>query len=186
MRTRSLSVSVLTVLLLPLGAAAAGPVSAAATGTTVTAVATPFKTSAFQRLKRAAQPAPVPAPALSVPTYSDRVLALTNAERTGRGLRALAPAPCPDGYADSWATSLSQLGSLAHQALAPILSACRASRVGENVAYGNVTPEQLVAMWMGSEGHRANILHAAYTHLGVGAVSTATGRVYGVQVFVAL
>ena len=123
-------------------------------------------------------------PALSVPTYSDRVLALTNAERTGRGLRPLAHSSCADGYADTWAVSLSLLGSLAHQALAPILSTCRASRVGENVAYGNVTPEQLVAMWMASDGHRANILNAAFTHLGVGAASTATGRVYGVQVFV--
>jgi len=39
-------------------------------------------------------------------------------------------------------------------------------------------------MWMASDGHRANILNAAFTHLGVGAASTATGRVYGVQVFV--
>lgn len=183
MRTRSLSVAVLTaLLLLPLGPAA--PVSAVAAEPTVTAVTSPFKTSAFQRLKRSAQPAPAPVPARSVPTYSDRVLALTNAERTSRSLRPLAFSSCADGYADSWATSLLRVGSLTHQALAPILSSCGASRVGENVAYGNVTPEQLVAMWMGSAGHRANILNAAFTHLGVGTVSAATGRVYGVQVFV--
>ena len=183
MRTRSLSVSVLTVLLLlPLGPGV--PASAVEAEPAVTAVTSTFKTSAFQRFKRAAQP--VPAPALGVPTYSDRVLALTNAERTSRGLAPLAPSSCADGYADSWATSLSLLGSLAHQALAPILSTCGASRVGENVAYGTVTPERLVAMWMASDGHRANILNGAFTHLGVGAVSTATGRVYGVQVFVAL
>lgn len=189
MRARSLSVTVLTgLLLLPLAQAA--PAAAATQGSTASAVTSTFKSSASQRLTRVprpvAQPLAAPAPALSVPTYSDRVLALTNAERTGRGLRALALSPCADGYADSWATSLSQTGSLAHQPLSPILSACRASRVGENVAYGNVTPEQLVAMWMGSTGHRANILNAAFTHLGVGAVSTATGRVYGVQVFVTL
>lgn len=183
MRVRSLSVAALAaLLLLPLGLAA--PVSAVEAEPTATAVTSTFKTSAFQRLKRAAQPAP--APALSVPTYSDRVLALTNAERTGRGLAPLSFSPCADGYADSWATSLSQLGSLAHQPLAPILSACGASRVGENVAYGTVTPEQLVAMWMASDGHRRNLLNAAYTHVGIGAVATATGRVYGVQVFVAL
>ncbi|MCY7364475.1 MAG: CAP domain-containing protein, partial [Frankiaceae bacterium] len=96
----------------------------------------------------------------------------------------LQPSPCADGYADRWAVNLSTLGSLVHQAMSPILSACGASRVGENVAYGNVTPEQLVTMWMGSTGHRANILNAGYTHVGVGAVRTATGRVYGVQVFV--
>ena len=184
MRTRSLSVSVLAaLLLLPLGPAA--PVSAVAAEPTVTAVSSPFKTSAFQRAKRAAQPAPAAVPALSVPTYSDRVLALTNVERASRGLRPLAFSSCADGYADSWAINLSRVGSLSHQALAPILSSCGASRVGENVAYGNVTPEQLVAMWMGSAGHRANILNAAFTGLGVGTVSTAAGRVYGVQVFLA-
>lgn len=185
MRSRSLSVAALTaLLLLPLGPAAAG--SAAASEPTATAVTATFKTSAFQRLKRAARPVAAPVPALSVPTYADRVLVLTNAERTGRGLAPLAFSPCADGYADSWATSLAQRGSLAHQALAPILSACGASRVAENVAYGSVTPEQLVGMWMASDGHRRNILHPAHTHLGVGAVPTATGRVYGVQVFVRL
>jgi uncharacterized protein YkwD len=58
--------------------------------------------------------------------------------------------------------------------------------VGENVAYGNVTPEQLVAMWMASPGHRANLLKPGFTHIGVGAVATAAGRVYGVQVFLTL
>lgn len=175
-------------LLLPLAPAA--PVSAVEAETTVSAATSTlatstFKTSAFQRLKRSARPVvPPPAPALSIPTYSDRVLALTNAERTSRGLRPLAFSPCADGYADSWATTLAQRGSLSHQALAPILTACGASRIGENVAYGNVTPEQLVTMWMGSTGHRANILTAGYTHLGVGAATTATGRVFGVQVFV--
>lgn len=192
MRVRSLSVVVLAAaLLLPVGATSAAA-DAGSTAPTVSGVTATYKTSAFQRLKRAQRTAPAPAPVVApiatttAPTYSDRVLALTNAERTSRGLRALQPSPCADGFADSWAVSLSTLGSLSHQALSPILSTCRASRVGENVAYGNVTPEQLVAMWMGSTGHRANILNAAFTHLGVGAVSTSTGRVYGVQVFVTL
>ena len=58
--------------------------------------------------------------------------------------------------------------------------------VGENVGYGNVTPEQMVAMWMASAGHRANLLRPEYTHLGVGAAATATGRWYGTQVFARL
>ena len=121
-----------------------------------------------------------------VATYSDRVLALTNAERSSRGLRSLAFSTCADGYADSWAAALSRVGALSHQALSPILTACRARGVGENVAYGNVTPEALVDMWMNSSGHRANILNPAFTHLGVGAVTSSTGRVYSAQVFLTL
>ena len=41
---------------------------------------------------------------------------------------------------------------------------------GENIAMGYSTPEAVVAAWMNSEGHRANILSANYTTLGVGYV----------------
>jgi uncharacterized protein YkwD len=35
----------------------------------------------------------------------------------------------------------------------------------------------------GLTGHRANLLKPDFTHIGVGAVTVAGGRVYGVQVF---
>jgi len=41
---------------------------------------------------------------------------------------------------------------------------------GENIAKGQQTPEEVVNAWMNSEGHRANILNADYTHIGVGYV----------------
>jgi len=46
------------------------------------------------------------------------------------------------------------------------MSACGARGAGENVVYGNVTADQMVAMWMNSAGHRANILNGAFTLLG--------------------
>jgi uncharacterized protein YkwD len=36
---------------------------------------------------------------------------------------------------------------------------------------GYATPQAVVDAWMNSAGHRANILNAAYTQLGVGYVS---------------
>jgi uncharacterized YkwD family protein len=39
---------------------------------------------------------------------------------------------------------------------------------GENIAKGQRTPQEVVAAWMNSEGHRANILNKNYTHIGVG------------------
>lgn len=39
---------------------------------------------------------------------------------------------------------------------------------GENIAWGQRTPEQVVNAWMNSEGHRANILNPRYTSIGVG------------------
>lgn len=39
---------------------------------------------------------------------------------------------------------------------------------GENIAYGYVSPEDVMDGWMNSPGHRANILNSDFTTLGVG------------------
>ena len=39
---------------------------------------------------------------------------------------------------------------------------------GENIAYGQRTPQAVVNAWMNSSGHRTNILNDAYTQIGVG------------------
>ena len=52
---------------------------------------------------------------------------------------------------------------------------------GENIAYGRRTPQAVVNAWMNSSGHRANILNASYTQIGVGYV--ANGH-YWTQMFI--
>ena len=52
---------------------------------------------------------------------------------------------------------------------------------GENIAYGQRTPQQVVDGWMNSSGHRANILNAAYRQIGVGYVA---GGNYWTQMFI--
>jgi uncharacterized protein YkwD len=42
------------------------------------------------------------------------------------------------------------------------------STYGENVAYGYSTPEQVMAGWMSSAGHKANILNCSFKEIGVG------------------
>lgn len=42
---------------------------------------------------------------------------------------------------------------------------------GENIAKGQRSPQEVVNAWMNSPGHRANILSADFTHIGVGYVS---------------
>lgn len=39
---------------------------------------------------------------------------------------------------------------------------------GENIAWGQSTPEEVVTAWMNSQGHRANILNKNFTKIGVG------------------
>ena len=52
---------------------------------------------------------------------------------------------------------------------------------GENIAYGQRTPKQVVDTWMNSSGHRANILNSSYTQIGVGYVSNGH---YWTQLFI--
>ena len=42
---------------------------------------------------------------------------------------------------------------------------------GENIAKGQRTPQAVVNAWMNSSGHRANILNASFTQIGVGYVA---------------
>ena len=39
---------------------------------------------------------------------------------------------------------------------------------GENIAWGQRSPEEVVNAWMNSAGHRANILNERFTTIGVG------------------
>ncbi len=39
---------------------------------------------------------------------------------------------------------------------------------GENIAWGQRSPEAVMEGWMNSSGHRANILKESFTHIGVG------------------
>ena len=52
---------------------------------------------------------------------------------------------------------------------------------GENIAKGYATPQAVVNGWMNSSSHRANILNASYTQIGVGYV--AQGH-YWTQMFI--
>lgn len=52
---------------------------------------------------------------------------------------------------------------------------------GENIAYGYASPQAVVNGWMNSAGHRANILNASFTRIGVGYVASGN---YWTQMFI--
>jgi uncharacterized protein YkwD len=53
----------------------------------------------------------------------------------------------------------------------------------ENIAYGQRDPEDVTGSWMGSKGHRTNMLSGAYSEIGTGYAVDNRGRSYYVQVF---
>jgi uncharacterized protein YkwD len=111
-------------------------------------------------------------------TYAERVLELTNQERARRGLDALRYDRCLEQAALSHDGAMAEqnffshvnpyTGSVPDRRVAETGYRWRA--VGENIAAGFSTPEQVVADWMASDGHRRNILHPNYQELGVGYV----------------
>lgn len=58
------------------------------------------------------------------------------------------------------------------------------SSAGENIAYGQKTPQQVMTAWMNSPGHRSNIMSPSYTQIGVGYATNKSGTPYWTQMFI--
>ncbi|NJM70130.1 MAG: hypothetical protein HC862_07785 [Scytonema sp. RU_4_4] len=108
-------------------------------------------------------------------TFEQQVLELTNEERAKNGLSPLKANDELNYAADTYAEEMSQRGVLSHTGEDGSQPWDRAETVGyeaqtmgENIAAGQTTPEQVVQDWMNSSGHRENILNPEYTELGVG------------------
>jgi uncharacterized protein YkwD len=110
-----------------------------------------------------------------VDEWRREVLRLVNVERAKVGLKALSWGETCNGAATTRARELVQ--SYSHtrpdgtswQTACPIPSNTGGA-AGENLAAGNtaVSPKTVVASWMSSPAHRANILDSRFTRLSVG------------------
>ena len=110
-----------------------------------------------------------------------RVLELTNAERQKAGLAPLAASAQLANAAQTYSQVLAATGCFEHTC-GPVpnfgdrdaqAGYTGWTAIGENIAAGYPSPEAVVAGWMASPGHRANILSPKYTELGVGVVTGA-------------
>lgn len=57
------------------------------------------------------------------------------------------------------------------------------TRAGENLANGFKTPEAVMKAWMGSPGHKANVLNPDFAHIGIGYYKDAKGKIHLSQLF---
>lgn len=121
-------------------------------------------------------------------SYAKQVLKLVNAERKKAGLNELVwdetvttaamtrskeieksfSHTRPDGR--GFGTAITDLGITYRGA-------------GENIAWGQKTPEAVMNAWMNSEGHRANILNPNFKKIGVGYRTNSQGTTYWTQLF---
>ncbi len=121
-------------------------------------------------------------------SYAEQVVRLVNDERAKAGLAPVAIDTKVTSAAQLRATEIKTLfshtrpnGSSCFTALAEKGASYRGA--GENIAYGQKTPEEVMNGWMNSEGHRANILKKEFTHIGVGYYKDASGTNYWTQFF---
>jgi uncharacterized protein YkwD len=129
----------------------------------------------------------------TVDEAQDAVLCLVNRERERRGKRPLrdtaalssaAARHSRDMVARRYFDHTSPDGrDVVDRVMATHWAARRSAwRLGENIAWGAgeyATPRRIVAMWMGSSGHRANILDGRFREAGAGVAAGAPRRTRG-------
>ena len=124
----------------------------------------------------------------TVSSYESEVIRLVNEIRQHNGLRPLAANWELSRVARYKSQDMRDNGYFSHNSPTygtpfQMLSAFGLSyrTAGENIAKGYASPQAVVNGWMNSSGHRANILNASYTQIGVGYVS---GGNYWTQLFI--
>jgi uncharacterized protein YkwD len=115
------------------------------------------------------------------PGAAAATLCLLNEQRADNGLKALSGSAVLDRAADAYAADMVKREFFDH--VSPgggtMLDRLKAAgwvptgswSAGENIAWGSgslATPAAIVDGWMHSAGHRANILTASYTQIGIG------------------
>ncbi len=120
----------------------------------------------------------IPETDAAVRAYEQEVIRLVNAERAKYGLAALeedwelsrvARYKSQDMHDGRYFSHTSPTYGTPFEMIRAFGLSYRAA--GENIAVGYATPAAVVAGWMASEGHRANILSSSYTKIGVGYVA---------------
>jgi uncharacterized protein YkwD len=130
-----------------------------------------------------------PKDALKLTDEEKGVIELTNVERKKAGLSPLKANPLLMAAARGHGENMAKQDKLDHvlddKKPADRVKAAgyRFAAVGENIAWNQKDPAQVLESWMNSEGHKANILGKDYLEIGVACVKNAKGERYWVQVF---
>lgn len=120
--------------------------------------------------------------------YVQQVIRLVNEERASAGLAPLTESAAVSKAAAVRAKETTQ--SFSHtrpdgSGFSTVLkqNGISFTTAGENIAYGQRSPQEVMNTWMNSSGHRANILSSSYTTIGVGCYQGSNGTLYWTQLF---
>lgn len=133
----------------------------------------------------------IPMVPTDIKAQENEVIRLVNVERSKRGLQTLTQNWELSRVARMKSQDMANKGYFSHQS--PTYGSpfkmmesfgIRFSSAGENIAYGQRTPQEVMNAWMNSPGHRANILSPSYTQIGVGLAKNKNGVSYWTQMFI--
>lgn len=166
-------------------ATAAPDVTKKPEATATPAAANPVKPTDAPKATAAPIPTAIPAApvssGLSMSAMAAEVAAQVNAERAKYGLSSLTVS---DELTRAACVRASEIvRQFSHTR--PDGSSCftvSGAAYGENIAKGQSSADRVMAAWMSSEGHRANILRESYGSIGVCALKV-NGVIYWVQLF---
>ncbi len=129
-------------------------------------------------------------PTVTTTTQEDEVIRLVNVQRSKAGLQQLKTNWQLCRVARYKSADMANKGYFSHTS--PTYGSpfrmmesfgLRFSAAGENIAYGQRTPAEVMNGWMNSPGHRSNILNATYMEIGVGLAKNKNGVSYWTQLF---
>lgn len=128
-----------------------------------------------------AKPTSAPSDGQSMTSLAAEVISQVNNERTNAGLPPLSVSAELTGAACIRAREI--VGQFSHtRPDGSSWSTVSAAATGENIAKGQNSADRVMAAWMSSEGHRANILRSSFGSIGVCALKV-DGVIYWVQLF---
>lgn len=124
----------------------------------------------------------------SVSSYAQQVVHLVNIERAKEGLNTLTFSQSIGKAAAIRAKEIQTSFSHTRPNGSHFATALKEAGVsyrgtGENIAWGQKTPEEVVKAWMNSPGHRANIMNPNFKNIGVGYELNRNKTPYWVQLF---
>ena len=120
--------------------------------------------------------------------YVKEIVSLVNAERAKEGLSPVTLDTKVSAAAQVRAKECEQSFSHTRPNGSSFATALKEQNVsyrsaGENIAWGQRSPQEVVTAWMNSAGHRANIMNPNFTTIGVGYYQNAKGVNYWCQLF---
>lgn len=80
-------------------------------------------------------------------------------------------------YAQAHANWMAERGRMRHSSMRNITK-LGFTRAGENIAWGQDTPADVLQAWLWSPGHRRNIMSTKFNKIGCGATKDDDGRLY--------